>query len=52
MILEMRIMFVVLIWPWSHTKLEKVQQVIQHYAEQKLENQNVIDFNMYRRNNV
>ena len=41
-----------LIWPWSHTKLEKVQQVIQHYAEQKLENQNVIDFDMYRRNNV
>ena len=41
-----------LIWPWSHTKLEKVQQVIQHYAEQKLENQNVVDLDMYRRNNV
>ena len=26
-----------MIWPWSHTKLEKVQQVIQHYAEKKLE---------------
>ena len=25
-----------LIWPWSHTKLPKIQQVIQHYAEQKL----------------
>ena len=21
-----------LIWPWSHTKLDKVQQVIEHYA--------------------
>ena len=26
-----------MIWPWSHTKLEKVQQVIQHYTEKKLE---------------
>ena len=25
-----------LIWPWSHTKLEKVQKVISHYASQKL----------------
>ena len=25
-----------LIWPWSHTKMPKIQQVIQHYAEQKL----------------
>ena len=41
-----------LIWPWSHTKLPKIQQVIQHYAEQKLENQNVVDFDMYRRKNV
>ena len=41
-----------LIWPWAHTKMPKIQQVIEHYAEQKLENQNVIDFDMYRRNNV
>ena len=25
-----------LLWPWAHTKLPKIQQVIQHYAEQKL----------------
>ena len=25
-----------LIWPWAHTKMPKIQQVIQHYAEQKL----------------
>ena len=29
-------MCVVLIWPFAHTKLPKIQQVIQHYAEQKL----------------
>ena len=25
-----------LLWPWAHTKLPKIQQVIQHYAEEKL----------------
>ena len=25
-----------LIWPWAHTKLPKIQQVIEHYAKQKL----------------
>ena len=25
-----------LIWPWAHTKLPKVQQVIEHYAKQRL----------------
>ena len=25
-----------LLWPYAHTKLPKIQQVIQHYAEQKL----------------
>ncbi len=43
-----------LIWPWSHTKLEKVQQVIQHYAEQKLDvvkvmNGKVINLDDYRK---
>ncbi len=27
-----------LIWPWAHTKLPKIQQVIEHYATQRLEN--------------
>ena len=27
-----------LIWPFAHTKLPKIQQVIEHYATQKLEN--------------
>ena len=26
-----------LIWPWAHTKLPKIQQIIEHYATQKLE---------------
>ena len=26
-----------LIWPWAHTKLPKIQQVIEHYARQRLE---------------
>ena len=25
-----------LLWPYAHTKLPKIQQVIQHYAEDKL----------------
>ena len=38
-----------LIWPWSHTKLEKVQQIIQHYAEHKLMEGKVVDLNEYRK---
>ena len=38
-----------LIWPWSHTKLEKVQQIIQHYSEKKLNNGEVIDLDQYRK---
>jgi len=38
-----------LIWPWSHTKLEKVQQVIQHYSERKLMNGEVVDLDEYRK---
>ena len=38
-----------LIWPWSHTKLPKIQQVIEHYATQKLEgNADVVDLEWYR----
>ena len=38
-----------LIWSWSHTKLEKVQQIIQHYSEHKLMNGEVIDLDKYRK---
>ena len=36
-----------LIWPWAHTKLPKIQQVIEHYATQALNN-NVINIDEYR----
>ena len=38
-----------LIWPWSHTKLEKVQQVIQHYSDHKFMNGEVVDLDEYRK---
>ena len=37
-----------MIWPWSHTKLDKVQQVISHYADQALD-KNVINLDEYKR---
>jgi len=37
-----------LIWPWSHTKLDKVQQIIAHYTSRKLKEDNVIDLELER----
>ena len=38
-----------LIWPWAHTKLPKIQQVIGHYAKQRLEHgANVINLDEYK----
>ena len=34
------------IWPWSHTKLPKIQQILEHYAELSLNN--VINFEEYK----
>ena len=39
-----------LLWPFAHTKLPKIQQIIDHYANEKLRNQNFIDLEMYRKN--
>ena len=36
-----------LIWPWSHTKLEKIQQIMAHYDEQQLDN--VINLEEYKK---
>ena len=36
-----------LIWPWSHTKLEKINQILAHYDE-KILNDNVINIDEYR----
>ena len=38
-----------LLWPYAHTKLPKIQQVIQHYSEEKLQRgAKVVDLNKYR----
>ncbi len=36
-----------LIWPWAHTKLPKIQQVISHYASQALDDK-IISLDEYR----
>ena len=36
-----------LIWPWAHTKLPKIQRVIEHYTQQALKS-NVISLDEYR----
>ena len=36
-----------LIWPWSHTKLEKINQILAHYDEKILDD-NVINLEEYR----
>ena len=38
-----------LIWPWSHTKLPKIQKIIEHYAEKKVMNDNVVSLEEYRK---
>ncbi len=38
-----------LIWPWSHTKLPKIQQVIQHYSEEKIMEGKVVNLQDYKR---
>jgi len=38
-----------LLWPYAHTKLPKIQQVIEHYAKEKLkEKAEIIDLEHYR----
>ena len=36
-----------LIWPWAHTKLPKIQKVIEHYTQKALKD-NVISLDEYR----
>ena len=44
-----------LIWPWSHTKLPKIQKIIEHYANKpnsfsdKVMNGNVISLEEYKK---
>jgi len=37
------------LWPYAHTKLSKIQQVIDHYSQGKLMNGNVVSLNEYRK---
>ena len=38
-----------LIWPWSHTKLPKITQILEHYADSgKLMNGKVVSLQEYR----
>jgi hypothetical protein len=38
-----------LLWPYAHTKLPKIQQVIEHYTKQKIMNGNVVSLDEYRK---
>ena len=37
-----------LIWPFAHVKLEKINQIMEYYADKKIMNGNVIDLEEYR----
>ena len=37
-----------LIWPFAHTKLPKIQQIIEHYSLEKLKKDNVVDLEEYK----
>ena len=36
------------LWPYAHVKLPKMQKIIEHYAKQKLNENNVISLNEYK----
>ena len=36
------------IWPWAHTKLPKIQQIIDHYDGHKIMNNKVVSLDQYR----
>ena len=38
-----------LLWPYAHTKLYKIQQVIDHYGEHLVMNGNIIDLKEYKK---
>ena len=37
------------LWPYAHTKLPKIQQVIDHYSQGKIMNGNVVSLDEYRK---
>ena len=38
-----------LIWPFAHTKLPKIQKILDHYADKKIMNGNVVNLQDYKR---
>ena len=38
-----------LLWPYAHTKLPKIQQVIDHYGEHLVMNGNIVDLKEYKK---
>ena len=40
-----------LIWPWAHTKLPKITQVMEHYNEHKIMGGKVINLDEYKKGN-
>ena len=38
-----------ILWPYAHTKLSKIQQVIDHYSQEKVMNGNVVSLEEYRK---
>ena len=42
-----------LLWPFAHTKLPKIQKIIEYYANKKINMDNIVDIaNFKRRKNV
>jgi hypothetical protein len=37
-----------LLWPYAHTKLPKIQQVIDHYGDYRVMNGKVVDLEKYK----
>ena len=37
-----------LFWPYSHTKLDKIQKIIDHYGDHKVMNGNIVDLEAYK----
>ena len=37
-----------LIWPFAHVKLDKIQQIIEHYSKEKIMNGNVVSLQEYK----
>ena len=38
-----------LLWPFAHTKLHKIQQVIEHYTNEKVNMNNIVDIADFKR---